>query len=60
MMRWALIFFVTSIVSGVFGFTRVAAGTAVLGRWCFTVSVGLFLIFLVVGLVVERKVSSQL
>ena len=51
MLKWALIFFLVSVVAGIFGFTNVAAGTATIAKWLFIVAVVIFAIFLVLGLV---------
>ncbi|MGD9920959.1 MAG: DUF1328 family protein [Pseudorhodoplanes sp.] len=32
-MKWTLIFFVISIVAGVFGFAGIAAGAATIAKW---------------------------
>lgn len=50
MLKWALIFFVVSIVAGVFGFTGIAAGTATIAKWLFFGALIIFAIFLVLGL----------
>jgi uncharacterized membrane protein YtjA (UPF0391 family) len=47
MLKWALIFFVISIIAGALGFTNVAAGAAGIARILF----GLFLIVAVIFLV---------
>lgn len=51
MLKWALIFFLVSVVAGVFGFTNIAAGTATIAKWLFIVALIIFAIFLVLGLV---------
>jgi uncharacterized membrane protein YtjA (UPF0391 family) len=50
MLKWALIFFVISIVAGVLGFTNISAGTAAISKWLFFIAVAIFLIFLLMGL----------
>jgi uncharacterized membrane protein YtjA (UPF0391 family) len=47
MLKWALIFFVISIIAGALGFTNVAAGAAGIARILF----GLFLIIALIFLV---------
>ena len=42
MLRWALIFFVISIIAGVFGFTGIAAGSAAIAKILFFFSIVLF------------------
>lgn len=51
MLKWALIFFLVSVVAGILGFTNIAAGTATIAKWLFIVAVVIFAIFLVLGLV---------
>jgi uncharacterized membrane protein YtjA (UPF0391 family) len=46
-LKWALIFFVVSIIAGVFGFTGISAATAGIARILF----GLFLVIFIVLLV---------
>ncbi|QSI78641.1 MULTISPECIES: DUF1328 domain-containing protein [Niveibacterium] len=50
MLRWALIFFLVSIVAAVFGFTGVAAGTAEIARILFYIFVVIFVVTLLFGL----------
>ena len=50
MLKWALIFFLVSVVAGIFGFTNIAAGTATIAKWLFIVAIVIFAIFLVMGL----------
>lgn len=57
MLKWALIFFVISIVAGLMGFTGIAVGAAAIAKVLFFITITLFLIFLVIGLVVARKLD---
>ena len=50
MLKWALIFFVISIVAGVFGFTNIAAGYCEIAKWLFFIAIVIFIIFLAMGL----------
>lgn len=50
MLKWALIFFLVSVVAGLFGFTGVAVGAAEVSKILFFVFLVLFAIFLVAGL----------
>jgi uncharacterized membrane protein YtjA (UPF0391 family) len=56
MLKWALIFFVISIVAGLLGFTGIAAGAAGIAKFLFWVFVVLFLIFLIAGYWAGRKI----
>ncbi len=59
MLRWALIFFVISLIAGIFGFTGVAAGSAAIAKTLFFLTLALFVILLVAGLSVERAVTGK-
>ena len=49
MIKWALIFFIISVVAGFFGFTNVAAGTRGIAKILFAIALVIFLIVLVFG-----------
>jgi uncharacterized membrane protein YtjA (UPF0391 family) len=51
MLKLALIFFLISIVAGIFGFTNIAAGTATIAKWLFFIAIAIFVVFLVLALV---------
>lgn len=51
MLKWALIFFLVSLVAGLFGFTGIAAGTRSIAKWLFFIAIAIFVLFLVLGLV---------
>jgi uncharacterized membrane protein YtjA (UPF0391 family) len=50
MLRWALIFFVISIVAGLFGFTGISAASGGIARVLFFIFLVVFLIFLVLSI----------
>lgn len=50
MLRWALFFFVISIVAGIFGFTGISVAAAGVARILFYIAIAVFLIFLVIAL----------
>jgi uncharacterized membrane protein YtjA (UPF0391 family) len=50
MLRWALFFFVLSLVAGLFGFTGIAVASASIARLLFFVVLVIFLVMLVMGL----------
>jgi uncharacterized membrane protein YtjA (UPF0391 family) len=54
LLKWALIFFLVSIVAGVFGFTGISAASADVARFLFYVFVVIFLVLLVLGLTIFR------
>jgi uncharacterized membrane protein YtjA (UPF0391 family) len=49
MLKWALIFFVISLIAGVFGFTGIAAGAQSIAKVLFFIALAIFLIVLVFG-----------
>lgn len=60
MLRWALIFFVVSILAGLFGFTGIAAGSAAIAKVLFFLSLALFAVFLIAGLSVGKAITRKL
>jgi len=59
MLRWAVIFFIISIIAGVFGFTGIAAGSAAIAKTLFFIALALFVIFLIAGLSVGRALTGK-
>jgi uncharacterized membrane protein YtjA (UPF0391 family) len=49
MIKWAIIFFVISLVAGFFGFTGVASGTRTIAKVLFFIALVIFLIVLIFG-----------
>jgi uncharacterized membrane protein YtjA (UPF0391 family) len=49
MLKWAVIFFLISVVAGFFGFTGVASTTRSIAKVLFFVALAIFLIVLVFG-----------
>lgn len=56
MIEWALIFFIVSIVAGIFGFTGIASGAAGIAKILFFIAVTIFLIVLVFGVLLGTLV----
>lgn len=50
MLKWALIFFLISLVAGFFGFTNVAAGARSVAKILFFIAIVIFLVLLVLAL----------
>ena len=48
MLKWALIFFLISIVAGFFGFTNIAAGARTISRVLFFIALIIAVVFLVI------------
>lgn len=55
MLRWALIFFVVSLVAALFGFTGIAVATAEIAKILFFIFLVLFLVALVAGTMQRNK-----
>jgi uncharacterized membrane protein YtjA (UPF0391 family) len=53
-LKWALIFFLVSVVAGILGFTGVSAASADIARFLFYVFVVIFLVLLILGLTIFR------
>jgi uncharacterized membrane protein YtjA (UPF0391 family) len=49
MLKWALIFFLISVVAGIFGFTGVASTTRSIAKVLFFIALAVFLVVLVFG-----------
>lgn len=49
MLKWAIIFFVVSLVAGFFGFTGVASGSKSIAKVLFVIAIAIFLIVLIFG-----------
>jgi len=49
MLSWAIIFFLISVVAGVFGFTGIAVGAQAIARILFGIFLVLFLIVFIFG-----------
>jgi uncharacterized membrane protein YtjA (UPF0391 family) len=56
MLRWALIFFVISLVAGFFGFTGVAQGARSISKTLFFIALIVFVIFLVLAFTIGNAV----
>ena len=56
MLKWALFFFVVSVIAGFFVFSGVAAATAGIAKILFFIAIVVFLIFLVLGLLAGEAI----
>jgi uncharacterized membrane protein YtjA (UPF0391 family) len=56
MLRWAVIFFIVSIVAAVFGFGGISEATADIAQILFYIFLGVFVLMLVLGLVSGKRV----
>jgi uncharacterized membrane protein YtjA (UPF0391 family) len=50
MLKWALLFFLVSVVAGFFGFSGVASTTRTIAKILFFVALAIFLIVVVFGI----------
>jgi uncharacterized membrane protein YtjA (UPF0391 family) len=48
-LKWALVFFVISLVAGYFGFTGVASGARSIAKVLFFIAIAIFLVILIFG-----------
>jgi uncharacterized membrane protein YtjA (UPF0391 family) len=56
MLKWALIFFVISVIAGYFGFTGVASTTRTIAKVLFFIALLIFLIVLIFGVMLGMLV----
>jgi uncharacterized membrane protein YtjA (UPF0391 family) len=59
MLRWALIFLVVGLIAGILGFTNVAGASIAIAKVLFFIFLLIFLVLLIAGLTVARKVSGD-
>ena len=57
LLKWALIMLVVSIIAAVFGFTDLSAASADVARILFYIFIVIFLVLLVAGLVIGRRLT---
>jgi len=58
MLRWAVIFFLISVIGAFFGLSDVAAGAAEIAKVLFYIFVAIFVVFLILGLTVAEKLRA--
>jgi len=56
MLKWALIFFVISLIAGALGFSGISAGAAQISKVLFFICLIIFVIFLVLGLMAGQAI----
>ena len=57
MLKWAVIFLVVGLIAGALGFTGIGGAFVGVAKILFFLAVALFVIFLVLGYTVFRKVT---
>jgi len=58
MLRWALIFLLIGLVAGLLGFTSLAGASFAIAKILFFVFMLIFLVLLIAGLTVARRVGG--
>jgi uncharacterized membrane protein YtjA (UPF0391 family) len=56
MIKWAIIFFLVSLVAGFFGFSNVAADSRGIAKILFYIAVAIFLVVLIFGVILGTLV----
>jgi uncharacterized membrane protein YtjA (UPF0391 family) len=56
MIKWAIIFFIISLLAGFFGFSGVAEGSRTIAKILFYIALAIFLIVLVFGVMLGMLV----
>jgi uncharacterized membrane protein YtjA (UPF0391 family) len=56
-LKWAVVFFIISMVAAAFGFTGIAEGATEIAQILFYIFIAIFLSLLIAGIVLARKVS---
>ncbi len=56
MIKWAIIFFLISVVAGFFGFTGVASGARGIAKILFFIALVIFIIVLVFGVMLGKLI----
>ncbi len=59
MLRWALLFLVIGLVAAVLGFGGIAGASFAIAKILFYIFIVIFLVLLVLGLTVARRVSGE-
>jgi len=58
MLRWAFIFLVVGLIAAVLGFTNIAGASIDIARILFFIFLVIFVVLLVAGITVGRRVSG--
>jgi uncharacterized membrane protein YtjA (UPF0391 family) len=58
MLRWALIFFIVSIIAAIFGFGGISEASADIAKILFYVFISIFALMLVLGLLAGKKLAG--
>jgi uncharacterized membrane protein YtjA (UPF0391 family) len=55
-LKWAIIFFIISLVAGLFGFTGIASGARTIAKVLFFIALAIFLVILIFGVMLGMLV----
>ncbi len=58
MLRWALIFFIVSIIAAIFGFGGISEASADIAKILFYVFISIFALMLLLGLLAGKKLAG--
>ena len=58
MLKWAFVFLIIGLVAGLLGFTGIAGASIGIAKILFFIFLVIFLVLLIAGLTVARKVSG--
>jgi uncharacterized membrane protein YtjA (UPF0391 family) len=58
MLKWALVFLVIGLIAGLLGFTGIAGASIAIAKTLFYIFLVIFLVLLIAGLLVGRKVAG--
>jgi len=57
MVKWALVFLVVGLIAGVLGFTGIAGAAIGIAKLLFFIAIALFVVMLLLGVTVFKKVA---
>jgi uncharacterized membrane protein YtjA (UPF0391 family) len=55
-LKWAIIFFIISLIAGFFGFTNIATGARGIAKVLFFIALAIFLVILIFGVMLGMLV----
>jgi uncharacterized membrane protein YtjA (UPF0391 family) len=58
MLRWAFLFLVVALIAALFGFGGIASAAAGIAKVLFFIAIAIFLVMVMLGMAVGRKVTS--
>ena len=56
-LKWALIFFLVSVVAGLLGFTGIAGASFAIAKLLFFIALAIFVVLLVLGITIFKKAT---